>query len=64
MLMTTVSASAVVPPLLTPPPYDIYRDQTPVVLAATVPLVAVVPLSSPAQDFGASWPMPAPIRGC
>jgi tripartite-type tricarboxylate transporter receptor subunit TctC len=52
MLMTTVSASAVVPPLLTPPPYDIYRDQTPVVLAATVPLVAVVPLSSPAQDFG------------
>jgi tripartite-type tricarboxylate transporter receptor subunit TctC len=51
MLMTTVSASAVVPPLLTPPPYDIFRDQTPVVLAATVPLVAVVPLSSPAQDF-------------
>lgn len=51
MLMTTVSASAVVPPLLTPPPYDIYRDQTAVVLAGTVPLVGVVPLSSPAQDF-------------
>ncbi|MBS7810076.1 Bug family tripartite tricarboxylate transporter substrate binding protein [Roseococcus pinisoli] len=51
MLMTTVSASAVVPPLLNPPPYDIYRDQTAVVLAGTVPLVAVVPLSSPAQDF-------------
>lgn len=51
MLMTTVSASAVVPPLMTPPPYDIFRDQTAVVLAATVPLVGVVPLSSPAQDF-------------
>ena len=51
MLMTTVSASAVVPPLLNPVPYDIYRDQTPVVLAGTVPLVGVVPLSSPAQDF-------------
>ncbi|WP_165585455.1 tripartite tricarboxylate transporter substrate binding protein [Roseococcus sp. SYP-B2431] len=51
MLMTTVSASAVVPPLLNPPPYDIYRDQTAVVLAGTVPLVGVVPLSSPAQDF-------------
>ena len=51
MLMTTVSASAVVPPLLNPPPFDIYRDQTAVVLAGTVPLVGVVPLSSPAQDF-------------
>ncbi|MDB5414741.1 MAG: Tripartite-type tricarboxylate transporter, receptor component TctC [Rubritepida sp.] len=51
MLMTTVSASAVVPPLLVPPPYDIYRDQTAVVLAGTVPLVAVVPVTSPAQDF-------------
>lgn len=51
MLMTTVSASAVVPPLLNPVPYDIFRDQTAVVLAATVPLVAVVPASSPARDF-------------
>jgi tripartite-type tricarboxylate transporter receptor subunit TctC len=51
MLMTTVSASAVVPPLMNPPPYDIYRDQTPVVLAGTVPLVGVVPASSPVQDF-------------
>jgi tripartite-type tricarboxylate transporter receptor subunit TctC len=51
MLMTTVSASAVVPPLLNPVPYDIYRDQTAVVLAATVPLVAVVPPNSPARDF-------------
>lgn len=51
MLMTTVSASAVVPPLLNPPPFDIHSDQTPVVLAATVPLVAVVPLSSPVQDM-------------
>ncbi|MGG5812170.1 Bug family tripartite tricarboxylate transporter substrate binding protein [Falsiroseomonas sp. CW058] len=51
MLMTTVSASAVVPPTMTPPPFDILRDQTAVVLAGTVPLVAVVPLSSPAQTF-------------
>lgn len=51
MLMTTVSASAVVPPTMTPPPFDIIRDQTAVVLAGTVPLVAVVPLSSPAQTF-------------
>jgi len=51
MLMTTVSASAVVPPTMNPPPFDILRDQTAVVLAGTVPLVAVVPLNSPAQDF-------------
>jgi tripartite-type tricarboxylate transporter receptor subunit TctC len=51
MLMTTVSASAVVPPTMTPPPFDIIRDQTAVVLAGTVPLVAVVPLTSPAQSF-------------
>lgn len=51
MLMTTVSASAVVPPLMNPVPYDIFRDQTPVVLAGTVPLVGVVPASSPVQDF-------------
>ncbi|MGG5887649.1 Bug family tripartite tricarboxylate transporter substrate binding protein [Falsiroseomonas sp. HC035] len=51
MLMTTVSASAVVPPTMKPPPFDIITDQTAVVLAGTVPLVAVVPLSSPAQDF-------------
>lgn len=49
--MSTVSASAVVPPQMSPPPFDIHRDQQPVVLAATVPLVAVVPLSSPAQDL-------------
>lgn len=51
MGMTTVSASAVVPPLMTPPPYDIFREQTAVVLAGTVPLVAVVPNDSPARDF-------------
>ena len=51
MLMTTVSASAVVPPLLNPPPFDIQRDQTPVVLAGTVPLVGVVPANSPVRDF-------------
>lgn len=47
MLMTTISASAVVPPLMTPPPFDIMRDQTAVVLAGTVPLVAVVPRDAP-----------------
>lgn len=46
MLMTTISASAVVPPLMNPPPFDIRRDQTAVVHAATVPLVAVVPANS------------------
>jgi tripartite-type tricarboxylate transporter receptor subunit TctC len=51
LFMTTVSASAVVPPLMNPPPFDIHRDQTAVVLAATVPLVVVVPLSSPARDL-------------
>lgn len=51
MLMTTVSASAVVPPLMHPPPFDIYRDQTAVVLAGTVPLVAVVPANAPDRDL-------------
>jgi tripartite-type tricarboxylate transporter receptor subunit TctC len=51
LLMSTVSASAVVPPQMRPPPFDILKDQTPVVLAATVPLVAVVPVTSPARDL-------------
>lgn len=51
MAMTTVSASAVVPPLMNPPPYDIFREQTAVALAGTVPLVVVVPNDSPARDF-------------
>jgi len=49
--ITTVSASAVVPPQMNPPPFDIYADQLPVVLCGTVPLVAVVPENSPARDF-------------
>lgn len=51
VLMTTVSASAVVPPQMKPPPFDIHKDQLPVVLAATVPLVAVVPADSPVQSL-------------
>ena len=51
LFMTTVSASAVVPPQMKPPPFDIHRDQTAIVLAATVPLVVVVPVSSPARDL-------------
>ena len=47
VLMTTISASAVVPPLMNPPPFDIRKDQTAVVHAATVPLVAVVPVNAP-----------------
>ncbi|SDB70065.1 Bug family tripartite tricarboxylate transporter substrate binding protein [Belnapia rosea] len=50
--MSTVSASAVVPPQMTPPPFDIHRDQAAIGLAATVPLVAVVPTTSPARDLG------------
>ncbi|MEN0075171.1 MAG: tripartite tricarboxylate transporter substrate-binding protein, partial [Paracraurococcus sp.] len=52
LFMTTVSASAVVPPLMQPPPFDIHRDQMAICLAATVPLVAVVPMNSPARDLG------------
>ena len=51
LYMSTVSASAVVPPLMKPPPFDIHSDQTPVVLAATVPLVAVVPKDAAAQTI-------------
>jgi tripartite-type tricarboxylate transporter receptor subunit TctC len=51
MLMTTISASAVVPPLMNPPPFDIYRDQVAVVHAATVPLVAVVPANAPSATM-------------
>lgn len=51
LFMTTVSASAVVPPLMKPPPFDIHRDQTPVVLCATVPLVAVVPKEAPSPSL-------------
>jgi tripartite-type tricarboxylate transporter receptor subunit TctC len=51
MLMTTISASAVVPPLMNPPPFDIRRDQTAVVHAATVPLVCVVPANSPSATL-------------
>ncbi len=51
LLMTTVSASAVVPPAMNPAPFDIIRDQLPVVLAGTVPLVGVVPAASPVRDF-------------
>ena len=51
LLITTVSASAVVPPLMDPRPFDIIADQLPVVLCGTVPLVAVVPTSSPARDL-------------
>ena len=51
VFMTTVSASAVVPPQMAPPPFDIYRDQTAICLAATVPLVVVVPAASPARSL-------------
>ncbi len=51
MLMGTVSTQAVVAPLMPTPPYDQMKDFTPVTLAATVPLVLVVPKDSPAKDL-------------
>lgn len=51
MLMGTVSTQAVVAPLMPVPPYDQMTDFTPVTLAATVPLVLVVPKDSPAKDL-------------
>jgi tripartite-type tricarboxylate transporter receptor subunit TctC len=51
LLMGTVSTQAVVAPLMRNPPYDQDRDFTPLVLAGTVPLVAVVPAKAPYRDL-------------
>lgn len=51
LLMGTVSTQAVVAPLMRSPPYDQDKDFTPLVLAGTVPLVAVVPAKAPYQDL-------------
>jgi tripartite-type tricarboxylate transporter receptor subunit TctC len=51
MLMGTVSTQAVVAPLMKPSPYDQMRDFAPVLLAATVPLVVVVPKNAPYKDL-------------
>ncbi|MBE9606303.1 tripartite tricarboxylate transporter substrate binding protein [Acetobacteraceae bacterium H6797] len=50
-VMGTVSTQSVVAPLMKPPPYDQMRDFTPVLLAGTVPLVAVVPANAPYKDM-------------
>lgn len=51
LLMGTVSTQAVVGPLMRQPPYDQMRDFTPITLAGTVPLVAVVPAKAPYRDL-------------
>ncbi|MBC9179323.1 Bug family tripartite tricarboxylate transporter substrate binding protein [Pseudoroseomonas ludipueritiae] len=51
LLMGTVSTQAVVAPLMRNPPYDQDKDFTPLVLAGTVPLVAVVPANAPYRDL-------------
>jgi tripartite-type tricarboxylate transporter receptor subunit TctC len=51
LLMGTVSTQAVVAPLMRSPPYDQDKDFTPLVLAGTVPLVAVVPAKAPYRDL-------------
>ncbi|MBO1077238.1 Bug family tripartite tricarboxylate transporter substrate binding protein [Roseomonas marmotae] len=51
LLMGTVSTQAVVAPLMRNPPYDQDSDFTPIALAGTVPLVAVVPANAPYQDL-------------
>ena len=51
LVIGTVSTQAVVPPLMTPPPYDIVGDLTPLMLVGTVPQVAVVPGNSPARTL-------------
>jgi tripartite-type tricarboxylate transporter receptor subunit TctC len=51
LVMGTVSTQAVVGPLMRNPPYDQARDFTPLMLAGTVPLVAVVPANAPYKDL-------------
>jgi tripartite-type tricarboxylate transporter receptor subunit TctC len=51
LLMGTVSTQAVVAPLMRNPPYDQDKDFTPLILAGTVPLVAVVPAKAPYRDL-------------
>jgi tripartite-type tricarboxylate transporter receptor subunit TctC len=51
LLMGTVSTQAVVAPLMRNPPYNQDSDFTPIALAGTVPLVAVVPAKAPYQDL-------------
>lgn len=51
LLMGTVSTQSVVAPLMRTPPYDQARDFTPITLAGTVPLVAVVPANAPYRDL-------------
>jgi tripartite-type tricarboxylate transporter receptor subunit TctC len=51
LLMGTVSTQAVVAPLMRNPPYDQDKDFTPLILAGTVPLVAVVPAKAPYCDL-------------
>ena len=51
MTMGTVSGNVVAPLSMRPPPFDPVRDLTPVMLVASVPLVAVVPAGSPVRSI-------------
>ncbi|UFN50560.1 tripartite tricarboxylate transporter substrate binding protein [Roseomonas sp. OT10] len=46
----TNSSNAIVPQLMTPPPYDVLKDQTPILHVGYSPQVLTVPASSPARD--------------
>jgi tripartite-type tricarboxylate transporter receptor subunit TctC len=47
----TLSNHCQAPLAMRPPPFDPLRDVTPILLAATVPMVVTVPASSPARDL-------------
>lgn len=51
LVIGTISTQAVVPPLMSPPPYDVLGDLTPLMRVGTVPQVAVVPANSPARTL-------------
>ena len=46
----TNSSNAIVPQLMTPPPYDVLKDQTPILHLGYSPQVLTVPANSPARD--------------
>lgn len=47
----TLSNHCQAPLAMRPPPFDPLRDVTPILLAATVPMVVTVPATSPARDM-------------
>ncbi|MBY0333694.1 MAG: tripartite tricarboxylate transporter substrate binding protein [Acetobacteraceae bacterium] len=51
MNLGTLSNHCQAPLAMRPPPFDPLRDVTPILLAATVPMVVTVPATSPARDM-------------